>query len=357
MTSYLPHPLFRVRAKAARKQFVVVLKPGLDSPWICHSRGPIDLHRQHAVRPGVYLDIAIRVEPRTDVAHFCRSHAQEAPHQHRGECLAHGPRGRGSSFGQRMWLRACERRHHSRLAVSCGAGAYALAGPSPPPRFACGRAALLAIACRGGGRDDLPGYVCPGSHRLPGVWCSQSCNAALCGALLLSRRAVGVTTPRPLSGPKLAVAAVCGTAADEPCCMRRPLRRTLVSLRQTNVRRHHAPKKKIQISGYFYLQLLLKTCYRLSQSSRSGGGRGGQHFCVVSLALRAAGVRPGGRAAGPLCTLGASPPPRATGLRASGNRNMTTPAKRRLMRDFKRLQTDPPAGISGAPSVDNIMQW
>jgi ubiquitin-protein ligase len=36
---------------------------------------------------------------------------------------------------------------------------------------------------------------------------------------------------------------------------------------------------------------------------------------------------------------------------------MTTPAKRRLMRDFKRLQTDPPAGISGAPSVDNIMQW
>ena len=27
------------------------------------------------------------------------------------------------------------------------------------------------------------------------------------------------------------------------------------------------------------------------------------------------------------------------------------------MRDFKRLQTDPPAGISGAPSVDNIMQW
>jgi len=27
------------------------------------------------------------------------------------------------------------------------------------------------------------------------------------------------------------------------------------------------------------------------------------------------------------------------------------------MRDFKRLQTDPPAGISGAPSVDNIMSW
>jgi len=27
------------------------------------------------------------------------------------------------------------------------------------------------------------------------------------------------------------------------------------------------------------------------------------------------------------------------------------------MRDFKRLQTDPPTGISGAPSVDNIMLW
>mmetsp|Transcript_55459 Transcript_55459/g.129802 ORF Transcript_55459/g.129802 Transcript_55459/m.129802 type:complete len:152 (-) Transcript_55459:66-521(-) len=36
---------------------------------------------------------------------------------------------------------------------------------------------------------------------------------------------------------------------------------------------------------------------------------------------------------------------------------MTTPAKRRLMRDFKRLQTDPPTGITGAPAVDNIMQW
>lgn len=36
---------------------------------------------------------------------------------------------------------------------------------------------------------------------------------------------------------------------------------------------------------------------------------------------------------------------------------MSTPAKRRLMRDFKRLQEDPPEGISGAPSEDNIMKW
>ncbi|KAH9496012.1 Ubiquitin-conjugating enzyme E2 A [Bulinus truncatus] len=36
---------------------------------------------------------------------------------------------------------------------------------------------------------------------------------------------------------------------------------------------------------------------------------------------------------------------------------MTTPARRRLMRDFKRLQEDPPAGVSGAPSDNNIMLW
>ncbi|KAH9784616.1 UBC core domain-containing protein [Citrus sinensis] len=36
---------------------------------------------------------------------------------------------------------------------------------------------------------------------------------------------------------------------------------------------------------------------------------------------------------------------------------MSTPAKKRLMRDFKRLQQDPPAGISGAPQDNNIMLW
>jgi len=36
---------------------------------------------------------------------------------------------------------------------------------------------------------------------------------------------------------------------------------------------------------------------------------------------------------------------------------MSTPARRRLMRDFKRLQSDPPQGISGAPQEDNIMAW
>merc|ERR1712071_477641 len=33
------------------------------------------------------------------------------------------------------------------------------------------------------------------------------------------------------------------------------------------------------------------------------------------------------------------------------------PARRRLMRDFKRLQEDPPAGVSGAPTDNNIMIW
>ncbi|KAK4766652.1 hypothetical protein SAY87_008294 [Trapa incisa] len=41
----------------------------------------------------------------------------------------------------------------------------------------------------------------------------------------------------------------------------------------------------------------------------------------------------------------------------SGGATMSTPARKRLMRDFKRLQQDPPAGISGAPHDNNIMYW
>jgi len=36
---------------------------------------------------------------------------------------------------------------------------------------------------------------------------------------------------------------------------------------------------------------------------------------------------------------------------------MGTPARRRLMRDFKKIQDDPPAGVSGAPTEDNLMVW
>ena len=60
-------------------------------------------------------------------------------------------------------------------------------------------------------------------------------------------------------------------------------------------------------------------------------------------------------------------------FRESPKIRMSTPARRRLMRDFKRLQQDPPAGqfllsrrffdqivppgVSGAPSDNNIMLW
>ena len=36
---------------------------------------------------------------------------------------------------------------------------------------------------------------------------------------------------------------------------------------------------------------------------------------------------------------------------------MSTAARKRLMRDFKRLQTDPPAGVSGAPLDNNVVVW
>ncbi|RAL66857.1 hypothetical protein DID88_007639 [Monilinia fructigena] len=36
---------------------------------------------------------------------------------------------------------------------------------------------------------------------------------------------------------------------------------------------------------------------------------------------------------------------------------MSTAARRRLMRDFKRMQTDPPAGVSASPVADNVMLW
>jgi ubiquitin-conjugating enzyme E2 A len=36
---------------------------------------------------------------------------------------------------------------------------------------------------------------------------------------------------------------------------------------------------------------------------------------------------------------------------------MSTPCKRRLLRDFKKMKNDPPQGISAAPLNDNIMVW
>eukprot|EP00455_Lapot_gusevi_P050674 TRINITY_DN73_c0_g1_i1.p1 TRINITY_DN73_c0_g1~~TRINITY_DN73_c0_g1_i1.p1 ORF type:complete len:153 (-),score=31.45 TRINITY_DN73_c0_g1_i1:246-704(-) len=36
---------------------------------------------------------------------------------------------------------------------------------------------------------------------------------------------------------------------------------------------------------------------------------------------------------------------------------MSTAARRRLMRDFRRLQSDPPSGVTGAPLEDDLMEW
>jgi len=36
---------------------------------------------------------------------------------------------------------------------------------------------------------------------------------------------------------------------------------------------------------------------------------------------------------------------------------MSTAARRRLLKDFRKLQNDPPSGISGAPLDNNIMIW
>ena len=36
---------------------------------------------------------------------------------------------------------------------------------------------------------------------------------------------------------------------------------------------------------------------------------------------------------------------------------MSTNARRRLVRDLKKMQTDPPQGISASPANDDIMKW
>lgn len=36
---------------------------------------------------------------------------------------------------------------------------------------------------------------------------------------------------------------------------------------------------------------------------------------------------------------------------------MSTPVKRRLIKDFKKMSTDPPQGISATPKDSDIMEW
>ncbi len=38
-------------------------------------------------------------------------------------------------------------------------------------------------------------------------------------------------------------------------------------------------------------------------------------------------------------------------------KKVATSAQKRLLKDFKKLQSDPPLGISGAPVDRNIMTW
>ncbi len=37
--------------------------------------------------------------------------------------------------------------------------------------------------------------------------------------------------------------------------------------------------------------------------------------------------------------------------------SQSTASRRRLVRDFRKMQTDPPTGVSAAPVESNIMQW
>jgi ubiquitin-protein ligase len=36
---------------------------------------------------------------------------------------------------------------------------------------------------------------------------------------------------------------------------------------------------------------------------------------------------------------------------------MSTPSRRRLLRDFKRMEKDAPPGLSASPNDDDIMRW
>ncbi|GAO48616.1 hypothetical protein G7K_2787-t1 [Saitoella complicata NRRL Y-17804] len=58
-----------------------------------------------------------------------------------------------------------------------------------------------------------------------------------------------------------------------------------------------------------------------------------------------------------LHTLPLIPNPERYALYHNVCHTMSTTARRRLMRDFKRMQQDPPAGVSASPVADNVMTW
>ncbi|KAJ3329892.1 Ubiquitin-conjugating enzyme E2 2 [Blyttiomyces sp. JEL0837] len=76
---------------------------------------------------------------------------------------------------------------------------------------------------------------------------------------------------------------------------------------------------------------------------------------VVSLSVQISGLLSGEKGGPHL--LGGDGVGGGVGILGAPNKKMSTPAKRRLMRDFKRLQTDPPEGVSGAPCPDNVLVW
>lgn len=49
--------------------------------------------------------------------------------------------------------------------------------------------------------------------------------------------------------------------------------------------------------------------------------------------------------------------PRLSRLYTNRSSAQSTPAKRRLIRDYRRLTNDPPGGVSAAPNPDNLMIW
>uniref|UniRef100_A0A452UTW0 E2 ubiquitin-conjugating enzyme n=2 Tax=Caniformia TaxID=379584 RepID=A0A452UTW0_URSMA len=92
------------------------------------------------------------------------------------------------------------------------------------------------------------------------------------------------------------------------------------------------------------------TLWYWRRAEGSGGG-GGRRHCRVVCAASAAAVTHSDWGWGGCAGLF------SFRLTAGQLGSMSTPARRRLMRDFKRLQEDPPVGVSGAPSENNIMQW
>ena len=57
------------------------------------------------------------------------------------------------------------------------------------------------------------------------------------------------------------------------------------------------------------------------------------------------------------CRPPAAPAARALTHLAARAGVQATSARRRLMRDFKRMQTDPPEGVNAAPMDSDIMKW